>query len=157
MESKPCPFCGESASVLISDFTEADDIMFMVVCDLCGSAVGEASTSEKEAVYLWNTRPTEQAQAEKIERLEAVAEEYASMSEALAQEMEAKEAAYQRGRESMREELFTAIGTAWINSTPENNEELLKENGIEDKSDAYSVGCFTALEELKKAIKNIKA
>lgn len=57
---KPCPFCGEKASIKI--YSNGFHTWFRVRCDSCGVAQDGIRNNEKQAIEAWNHRyePSEQ-------------------------------------------------------------------------------------------------
>ena len=51
-ELKPCPFCGGKGQVI--KWHRHDK--FFIVCQVCGTSVGNASDCRKSAKEAWNTR-----------------------------------------------------------------------------------------------------
>ena len=54
MELKPCPFCGNTATLKLFDIFGAK--WFYVKCNKCNAEINDPKPSEKEAAEAWNRR-----------------------------------------------------------------------------------------------------
>jgi len=65
---KPCPFCGESKTIVGGGITMKDS--YAICCTGCGASVGEFHKPEF-AQIAWNTRADDQRTVKLLEALEA--------------------------------------------------------------------------------------
>ena len=49
----PCPFCDQQTGGV--DHSDADSVVYQVICDACGAS-GPPAFSSTEAAYAWNRR-----------------------------------------------------------------------------------------------------